>query len=459
MLNLDQRISFWLTQLGYFILLLMAIYFYQDRLASDTSYYFFKSLNTSAFHVEHDRWVLMLAEWPVVLLSKMNVSLKTIAIAFSVWHILFFYLIGLLVYRIERNSYAWMLFLLLQTIGVMYGFVGPIFEQFYGTALAVWFYAVLRQSKQHTWKQQLLLCILAAWIMTSHPFNVILLVYLLCLDYIEYRSIKKYTMVIFLFPLYIYFKWVTASEYESGKVGWIFNLEQNKTYLLMLDPVHIQGRLLYLWSYYWDLILIAVGLVFLLIKQKAFFKLWVFACFLFSMLLLINFGYDIVEYAGYHEQVYFILVPLILIPFMMDEIKKIGNYMRVGVIVFLFGCVAFHFIKQYSYATDFRQKRLLVDVWVKRAQMQPGTKFFVPFKEYRTKAHYIDWDIPYYSLLHSSLHHFPKQVTIYPLGENQTTTDSIGENLYWFRSGEVEDIQRLNKNYFRLSSESYQCLQ
>lgn len=436
----------------------MAIYFYQDRLASDTSYYFFKSLNRGSFHVEHDRWVLMLAEWPVVLLSRLQAHLKWIAIAFSLWHVLFFYIIGFLAYRSDRNNHTWMLLLLLQTIGVMYGFVGPIFEQFYGTALAVWFYALLKKSKQHNIPMQLLLCLLAAWIMTSHPFNVILLLCLMGLDWVEYRSIRKYSMVFLLLPLYVYFKWLTASEYESGKVNWILNTEQNKTYQLMFDPVHIKGRLLFLWTYYWDWIGIVVAYVVWTMMQKRFLKLTIHMVFLGGIFLLINFGYNIVEYSGYHEQVYFILVPMILIPLMMDEIKRMNLKFRIVWILFLFGIVAYHVERQYVYAKDFQQKRQLVDTWVRKAQLQHGTKFFVNYDEYKQKSNYIDWDIPYYSLLHSAMHGFPKQVTIYPLGQDQTSTDPIGLNHYWFRPSEKEDVQTLNKTYFRLDNDSYKKL-
>jgi hypothetical protein len=347
----------------------MAIYFYQDRLASDTSYYFFKSLNARSFHVEHDRWVLMLAEWPVVLLSRLQAHLKWIAIVFSLWHVLFFYILGFLAYRSDRNSHTWMLLLLLQTIGVMYGFVGPIFEQFYGTALAVWFYAELKKTKQHNLQQQLFLCLLAAWIMTSHPFNVILLLCLMGLDWVEYRSIRKYSMVFLLLPLYVYFKWLTASEYESGKVNWILNTEQNKTYQLMFDPVHIKGRLLFLWTYYWDWIGIGIAYVVWTMMQKRFLKLTIHMVFLGGIFLLINFGYNIVEYSGYHEQVYFILVPMILIPLMMDEIKRMNLKFRIVWILFLFGIVAYHVERQYVYAKDFQQKRQLVDTWVRKAQL------------------------------------------------------------------------------------------
>lgn len=456
--HLDQRISFWLTHLTYAILCVMAIYFYQDRLASDTSYYFFKSLNARSFHVEHDRWVLMLAEWPVVLLSRLQAHLKWIAIAFSLWHVLFFYIIGFLAYRSDRNSHTWMLLLLLQTIGVMYGFVGPIFEQFYGTALAVWFYALLKKSKQHNIPMQLLLCLLAAWIMTSHPFNVILLLCLIGLDWVEYRSFQKYSMVFLLLPLYVYFKWLTASEYESGKVNWILNTEQNKTYQLMFDPVHIKGRLLFLWTYYWDLLGIGIVYMVWLIKRKRWLKLTIHMAFLGGIFLLINFGYDIVEYSGYHEQVYFILVPLILIPFMMDELKLMNLKTRVVLTLFLFGMVVYHIQKQYTYTVDFQQKRTMVQNWVQRAQGQNGTKFFVDFDEYKPNSQYINWDIPYYTLFYSSLHHFPKQVTIYPLGENQIALDSIRPNQYWFRLNEKEEVQTLNKTYFHLNTDSYQKL-
>lgn len=454
----NQTLKLIVIHIGYLTLMIMAILFYQDRLASDTCYYFFKTINTEWFHIEHQRWVLALAELPVVLMVKMGASLKFIAIIFSIWHLFFFYLIGGVVFKLYKDASVWLLLLMLQTFGIMYGFVGPIFEQFYGTALAVLFYSLLKVKRESTNQKKWILILLAAWILTSHPFNVILLVYLLVVDYIEFRNVKKYLWFVFLIPLYVVFKWAMASEYESGKMNWIFNVTQNKTYLLLFDVVHVKARLLYLLHYYWDVLLVWIGYTFLLIRRGSWLKLMVSFLFVAGVVLLINFSYDITEYSGYHEQVYYLLVPIILIPFMMNEFKSLNTYPQLIVIVIISIFIGFHIVIQYNYAKNFSQKRDLVALWIKNAQSQSGTKFMVMWNDYHFKSGYVNWDMPFYTLLYSSMHRFEKQVTVYPLENEKETIEAIVNTQFWFRPGEVLPLEKLNKNYFKLTPTNYKPL-
>jgi len=451
-----QSIQFWIVQIGYLVLIALSIYFYQERLSSDTSYYFFKTLNTQWFHIEHDRYVLAIAELPVVILSNLNVPLKFIAMVFSVWHLLFFYIIGFITYRIDKNANAWFVLLLSQTIGIVYGFIGPIFEQFYGTALAVLFYVLLRKYSVFNWPLRIFLMFLFAMVILSHPFNAVLLAFMLAIDFTTFKSIKKYWPFVLLIPLYVLFKKLNASTYENDKMNWIFDLEHNKTYQLLFQPEHLYLKARFFWYYYKEVILFFSITWCYFIWSKQYFKWIVFTLFFFATLLLINFCYNIEEYSGYYEQVYFLIVPIVVVPFVFE----VWNAIKHKTVLLGFGLLSliifgYRMNQQVNYAKAFQQKRNLTAQWVEQAQYLPGCKFYIPYEYFKHNSQYVDWDMPYYSLLYSAMHEYPKQVTIFPMEDEPNKLVNTPENAYWFRGGELKKVSSLNPNYFKLCNSSY----
>lgn len=451
MLVQHRSILFWIIQVSYLFLIAMTILFFQERLLSDTSYYFFKTLNQQQFHVEHQRYVLAIAELPVYLLSNMGAPLKVMAIVFSVWHVVYFYLIGFVIFKKYKSIYPWLLLLLLQLIGVVYGFVCPIFEQYYGTALAVLFYFILKEHSRLSIKSNILSLFLFAMIIMSHPFNAILAIFILALDYIEYRNIKKYIPYLLLIPLFILFKKMTASEYESGKMNWIFDLEHNKTYEMLFQKEHIIRRIQFLFSHYYEVLIGLVVILSYYIYSKSLLKFFVVASFFAGAMLLINFSYNIEELTRYHEQVYYLIVPIVFIPFVLDFYANLSNKMVKGGFTFLLLVVIVTRIwKQKELAEFYTAKQAMVEAWIQKGQFQQDSKFYIFKSSYPELQQMMDWDIPYYSLMMSSMKHYAKQVTIFPIEEKISEVNPIATDEYWFRAGEKEKISTLNKQYFQL---------
>ncbi len=336
--NSFEKILYRIVQISYAFLGCMALYFYKERLTTDTSYYFFKTLNTGRFWVEHQRIVLAIAEIPIWVCSKMGFPLQTIAMSFSVWHLLVFYLSGAFIYWRTKNVYAWLLLLLLQLIGIEYGFVCPIFEQFYGTAIGIIFYVELKQLNNPSISRRLFLFVLWLLLLLSHPFNLILGVYLLALDYVSTNNIKKYIPYLLLIMPLILFKKLTASEYETGKMNWIFDFAHNKTYqqLFTWDYYLQAGK--YLIQYYWILGICFMALCAQIVISKKWKQLFVVLSFLLGSWLLINMSYVMIDYSGYNEQLYFLLVPFVLIPWVLDFLRPSSSKIFNIIILLLIVC-------------------------------------------------------------------------------------------------------------------------
>lgn len=450
------RAIFILTQFGYLVLAAMAMLFYQERLSSDTSYYFFKALNTGWFHVEHQRAVLLFAEWPVVLLSWFGVPLKVMAMAYSLGHVLFFYAIGWYTYRRYRQVHAWLLLLLLQLVGIREGFIGPIFEQFYGTALAVLFFLHLPDARG--WKGLGFSFLLYGLVLSSHPFNIILALFLLGLDMIRTRSWKRYLPYAGILILFLLYKSAVASEYESGKMKWIFDVQHNKTYALLFDAAQLRARALFLVQYYAEVLL---GLLLTTVfwwRQGDYLRLSILWAFFAAALLLINFSYAITEYSRYNEQVYYLLVPLELIPLLLFAFPVWEKQGLVPAMVLLPLLIGWRFYLQVHTAIAFRSKAELARTWVRQAQKQEGCCFYLTPEAWQGRERFVDWDMGYFTLYLSAAEGFSKQVTVLPVAEDTPTVAALVPAQWWFRGGEAEDRSRLNARYFSLCHGGYEPL-
>ena len=450
------RSVFILAQVGYLVLAAMAVLFFQERLSSDTSYYFFKALNTRWFHVEHQRAVLLFAEWPVVLLSWFGVSLKVLAVAYSLGHVLFFYAIGWYSYRRYRTVFAWLLLLLLQLVGIREGFIGPIFEQFYGTALAVLFFQHLPDVRG--WKGLAFSVLLFVLVISSHPFNIILALFLLALDFIRTHSSRRYlpyAVILFLFLLY---KSAVASEYESGKMKWIFDLKHNKTYALLFDAAQLRARALFLVQYYAEVLLALFLLTLFWWRQKEYLRLALLWTFFTGALLLINFSYAITEYSRYNEQVYYLLVPLVLIPLLLFAFPAWEKKNLLPVMALLPLLITWRFYLQANTAIGFRSKTELARTWVRQAQQQEGCCFYLTPKAWLGKERFVDWDMGFFTLYLSAAEAYAKQVTILPVEDDTAAVLALPPEQWWFRGGEAEARVGLNMRYFALCNAGYQPL-
>lgn len=447
---------FWMIQGFYLLLMGMALYFFEERLSSDTSYYFFKSLNAGFFHVEHQRWVLALAELPVVLLSRLGAPLSVVAQAYSLGHVLFFWTIGLIIYLRYRNLYAWLLLIMLQAVGIREGFIGPVFEQFYGTALSVLFYLHLQHDAGRHRAQLVLSLLLYLFILSSHPFNGILVWFILMLHTTETRTWKRLMPYVLVLILFVLFKKSMASEYESGKMNWIFDLEHNKTYRLLFDPEHLLRRCKFLLHYYPDWLLACSASIIYFVQKKQGVRLFWCISFLGASLLLINFSYSIEEYSRYHEQVYYLIVPLVLFPLLFNAFPEWGKgRMYPLLLVCTSSVLMFRFSVQWSTARQFHTKVAIARQLVDAAQTQEGCLFFVPAQYFQYQSKFVDWDMSFFTLLYSAMHHYPKQVSVLPIEDSADKVMDIKKGMYWFRGGEAEPIQKLNASYFQLCATGY----
>src|SRR6186713_1977607 len=150
------------------LMLAMAWYFFKERLYADSAYYIFHSIDSGSFVTANQRIVLAISEIISLAVFYFGGNLHTILITWSVSHVLFYYLLFIIVYHVHRNESAGIAIILLQVIGQLWLYYSPMLEICYGAAFLVVF-SVLLEEKKFTVHRWFWLLVLEILVLTSHP--------------------------------------------------------------------------------------------------------------------------------------------------------------------------------------------------------------------------------------------------------------------------------------------------
>lgn len=438
-----------MTHLFFFILLILAVFYREERLIADASYYFFRVVNNESFWVEHDRYILILSQIAPWIGSNLGLKMGTLILLSSIGHVLFFYSIYLVTRYVFKVTYAGLILLSIQLLGITAGFFVPMFEFYYAMGLLVLFYVVFRYSKH---KYRLIpLIILAFFIITSHFYAIILLVYVLLIYAFENKDfkIKKYLPYVLLIILFVLLKPLVISDYESAKSADFLNNLMNNNY----DFEYLQAWLKFIAVNYWDwAILVAATLIIFLFKKK-YLQLLGYSVFLLGLIAMVNVSSYGFELSRYKEQVNFSLLFFAGFTFVYCLTlisSSIFKYTLLATlsVVFLFRLYAIKEEgKQFTYRLD--EMKTIID----KAQGQEGTKFVINQDHLKYDA---NWSYPVESLIFSTVHN-EKCVSI--LTDDDYYFSNNNENIkpseYMFRRWEIYDLSRLNKRYFNLDNSEY----
>ena len=433
----------------FIVLGVSAIYFFEERLLADSSYYIFKVIDNESFWVEHNRFILFFSQFIPLIGVKIGLTLKIVLYLYSIGHIIFFYGIFLLARYYYKNIQAGILLLLLQTLGIMSGFFVPMFELYYSAGLLVLFSTILYYSDKKS--DLVVLIILSFFILTGHPYASILLLLVLILHAIEYKAkfIKSYIFFFaFIVGVFI-FKKLTASEYEQGKTTAFINNLVGANY----DMNYLKSLSVFLYKYYKELLLMELLIIIVLATSRQFLKLSLIVAAFFGVLAIINISYYGFEHSRYQEQVYFSLSFVVAYPFVIYLINNKNIYSKIifSLLAFVIICIRIYGIWIDGQSFTLRVNEIKSNI--EYVTPMSGSKFVI---EKESLDYNPNWSYPIETLLLSSYDN-NKSVTIctdedYNYKDNKT---KISPSQYLFRRWEIFDVKTLNGNYFKLDSLNY----
>lgn len=439
------------------VLFVMAFYLYRERLFVDCGYYIFYTINDQFFRVDHHRFVLAISQLLPLAEVYLGAGLKTILVTYSLSHVLFYYVLFLVVVHRLHDLTAGAAILLIQTIGQLYLYFSPMLEICYGAALLVPFYVLLNRTEWNRWRWFWLI-FLEFMILTSHPENFIIFFFVLALHIIQngYQR-KPHQVIVLLFFVLMLLKVFTFSEYESNKVHYMMKQQENKLYRNFFSPDYMMGILRVLYFYFRELVFfLFITIIFLLKKKK-----WrIFALVFFTVLgtiVLINVTNYANEFSRYRESLYNPLVPVLVLSFLFLVYNQLSSNRRKIVFALLLLIITHRLFMIYEYSKPFTRRIDQMENIIRHAGKTGGSKFIVNLENCERKNWQLNWSYPHETIMISSLEGSDKTITVATDEDMQNikATLPIRNETCVITRWDIRYDTTLNKKYFNLKNQPY----
>ena len=444
----------------FFVLLVMSIVFYKERLFADGVYYFFHVVNSGWFHVEHGRIVLGIGQILPVIASQLQIPIQFIAIISSFGHELFYYLLFLFITIKLKNRNLGIAFLLAHLIGQLWLYYTPMYEICYGGALALVFYGLLtsRKIEDDKWKLAMVVCLWFA--LTSHLENTVVLFYLILFDILERKFIRPLHLpVLMLLFIGVGIEFLTLSSYELSNLKNPF--DEDASFLNLLKPDYLWALFKLFLNYYPEILIFnAFSILFLAVKSK-WKTLVVFVGANASLLLAINNKANAIDFIRYFESMYYPLVVLCVFTFLFSVYKLLSKQLMLLTGTLLLLCMGLRLVWISSYGIALKERSLQITGLVDQLQLIPDRDKAVINKANIVKSiDLINWALPIEAMVFSSFDGPNESISLitydqYTYNKKDKGLDSSN---FLLREDEIMPLRDLNKKYFSLSKNPYKTV-
>ncbi|MES2616586.1 MAG: hypothetical protein V4613_01825 [Bacteroidota bacterium] len=454
-INHTDKYTTWLIRVAFVFLFWLAIRFYFERLYTDAGYYFFHTVNSGFFHVEHGRFVLVLAELLPAIGTWLHLPLKVLALLYSINHVLFSALLVYIAIKKLNNLNAGLMITLIQFAGIRFSIVTPQFELYYGLSLLILLMAFI-QFYQTTSKGPLFYSIaslLTLLVFTSHPMAIYCFYCIMALMVPVKKDLKIWLMTFLLLAVYIIWKKTGISTYEKGKFDVFNNAFSIASIHKIFKPNTLLAGLKLLTLHYWDVVIMYFCGIFVLLKNKRYWYLAIYIVAIKCIAIIIWLMFPPGSVDRYIEQVYFpfVFIALLWLPTIKLNYRLLA---LVGIIIV---------IRAYGmFGTGLRYSGMTAQIreFANKAQQQNGTKFYVPEgqmgKEYYEMG---NWSYGFQTMYYSAIH-CKKTVSITKQEdmEYNNNQSELKADEFLFRPFDRLPIKTLNARYFVLDTGRYQLL-
>lgn len=443
----------------FFVLLLLSIFLYKERLFVDASYYFFHAINSGWFHVEHGRTVLAFSQVLPILGTYLGLPLKIVMILASLGHELFYYSIFLLCLIPLKDKASATAVLAIHVIGQLWLYYSPMLEICYGAALAVLFYSILNSGsyKKDIW---LILIIIVQWFtMMSHPENFLLIAVAIAYHYankgFKFIQVKLAILLIIGFLVEL----LTFSEYESGHAR-LNDGDLQAGVGNLLDATYLGDVVSVFTGHYFDLLILFVVAIAVLIKQKKGKHLFILIGSVLFLIAIVNQAATANKFTRYYESMYNPLVFIVVLFFCNEVLNAKNTLVRNIGTVGLILIIGFRIYWIVDFGKPLQQRVTQIERVVDYAQNLGHSKYIINEKNIEREYSEFNWGFPIETLLYSAAD--GKEQTISIAGTRdlgyKTNKADLTDSTFMFRRFEIHEHSFLNQNYFQLQNDEYHLL-
>ena len=195
----------------------MAVYFSEERIyGSDASSYLFGVVNNEWFYTERGRIIIWLSQWFPLLAVWAGLSMKSVLIAHSLGHVLFFYSIFLLGHFYYRKVHIGALMLVIQTLAVTEAyFAWPYGEVYYGVALVVVLILMISDERPFEYWSAAFITAVCLFLVMGHPLVLPSLVLAMTLLFLRNGPTVELLWSAASILLFGFFRYVLFSSYDG----------------------------------------------------------------------------------------------------------------------------------------------------------------------------------------------------------------------------------------------------
>lgn len=442
------------------ILFALSVFLYKQRIFADSAYYVSHFINNKFFMIECQRYVLAFSQVLPLIGVWLGIKLKYVLLLYSISHVLFFYSLFLITYYGLRDRRSGLLILIFQITGITLSFYTPMFELFYGVSLLVTFYAFWRTNINSNFVL-LLLIFLEITVLFSHPVTFILLAFIIFYDFREHiKPAKWYLWLIGILIAVAVTKSFFMCPYETGKLGWQFGVDENKTYLQLFKAGFWKHLAAFFMTYYPETMAALLGSIVLLTIKKQWFRLIVVAGTFSLYLVLVAAAYTEILHSRYMEQVFFPFVVISFIPIVYGYNSKMHQGLQNTSTMVLILLIGYRLFMIYDGSFPFRQRTIQMESLIHTAWDKGGTKYIIDEAKVEKEFTMLNWSYPIESMLISSLYGNTRTVTLVPSADLafENNVKKITPRNFLYRKWEIRENSWLNPAYFHLDPGIYKPL-
>ena len=448
--------SFWLELILFVLLLSFAAIFFKERLYTDSSYYIFQVLNNESFHIELQRYILLIPELFPLLAIKLGMSLKTILVFFSLGQVLFFMLLFVLLKLRYQWENAGVLLLGILILGIRHAAFVPIFELYYALGFVVLLSAALRNSR--SWVDEVLKLISIFFVLFSHPMAlpVVLFIYFLVVP-MKKESLNDWLLLLGLVCISFTVKYFFIEDYESVKMDVVFERIKSGEFISIFSWNYITGVLNLMVHTLWDLglIVLTAFLVFVwrVLKGKdlLLFVIWGLVGAAVQISLM---GF---EHSRYLEQTY-MLFGFISLYYLLLQLEKKTSDLRVIARFALNILLYAAFLSILFASKDFSERSHYIESLINECRENGESRIVVNETSFPQNSVHANWSVPLESLLISSCSGESVSIALNTDVSFAEKSQVIEQDDVLIRRWDLYSIDELNNSFFKFTEGSYKQL-
>jgi hypothetical protein len=438
-----------------------AVYFFRERIFLDGAYYFFHVVQEEWFHVEHQRFILIISQLLAVAGTKLGLSLNAVLLLNSLNPVIYLWALFLLsIFLLKQEGTAWAL-LLGSVAGIQFIYFIPMYEVWYGGVGLIFFAGMLEKRLYQQPREQIIFGVSLLTLLFSYPLVLIGLLCFSFLHFIQYRPTAR-LLLIYAASLLIWLgaKYFFLSDYETGKVEYPLSQMGNTLRVNFATSENLWSLGKFLLSVYGAEIFLLCLTVGYWIRRRERGRAIILLTTLTGFLALLLFTHQQPwRHSNYFERMYLLLVPLGFVPFLTyvfpDMKRKV--FFEILFLVIL-GWEARGIAQN---APRYREHSQLLDQQIGRARHFEGSKFMIDFAKHPELNSLDEWSLPMATLIFSSLKNSSHSITVSWKAdiENPHISSKLSPASFRLRLDEIFDDTWPNPQYFYLKPGAYSELE